>query len=428
MKKAYLRERIYSKTISEQKFTKYRDVMRKGINVLDAGLHLMMAIKQRNLLTMGTAITSVYSALDSIFEPKSERVRDLEDFLLDMGAKPYFGAMTTFIYSALLACEVDKEIFVPPQMEESDEANARKAYKFNIGNGVYVVVGGETQSPYDIYYVGSKEEFTNVLFEAFENLGSVLALRLRRNWGALFASVEQMDIDTDNYAGTLAAEQFCETINKFRKQGHNRSSLFVGAPGVGKTTFAAKISELLGGRLFAIEALALRDAISEGYDMGALLQILKPQVILLDDLDRIDSLEYMLSEISRYRQAYEQAIIIGAVNDLTVVPNALRRPGRFDEIIEFHLPNKQERLELIRLYSEAFKAKIMNGHTESIADATEGMSHAEIREVVLQATILSFNELMKKISHIKRMANIPDYSSRQKIDLMPNDYEADATA
>jgi ATP-dependent Zn protease len=45
-------------------------------------------------------------------------------------------------------------------------------------------------------------------------------------------------------------------------------------------------------------------------------------------------------------------IVIGATNRPNVLDPALTRPGRFDKIITLEIPNKQKRIEILKLYSE----------------------------------------------------------------------------
>ena len=102
----------------EEKWTwsDYRRAFRKGMRVVEAGLHLWMVIKKRNFLTIGTAITSAYEAAETLLETntRAEAEKSIDDHLKEMGAKEYFSSMRRFIYSSLVTCDIPCERFFPP--------------------------------------------------------------------------------------------------------------------------------------------------------------------------------------------------------------------------------------------------------------------------------------------------------------------------
>jgi len=95
-----------------------------------------------------------------------------------------------------------------------------------------------------------------------------------------------------------------------------------------------------------------------------IFRILSPDVVLFDDIDRVeernlDKLLGIIEILNRYTGSGE-IIIMGSINSLNKLPEAMRRPGRFDEIILFDYPTTKQRESIIRGYLKHFGTRLSN--------------------------------------------------------------------
>ena len=99
---------------------------------------------------------------------------------------------------------------------------------------------------------------------------------------------------------------------------------------------------------------------------------------LLIELDGIHSLENIL--------------VIGATNRLEILDPALMRPGRFQRILRFHLPNYHARINLLKLYTHASKIGIENISWDYFSKRTHGLSSADIASIVFASELTAIQQ------------------------------------
>jgi SpoVK/Ycf46/Vps4 family AAA+-type ATPase len=178
--------------------------------------------------------------------------------------------------------------------------------------------------------------------------------------------------------------------DKIQKFGldNRRKVLLSGLPGTGKTITASAIAGELKLPLYVImmdklmtkymgeTALKLRQI----FDM----MVSNRGVYLFDEFDAIGAERARDNEVGEMRrvlnaflQFIEQdtsdSIIFGATNNIKILDSALFR--RFDDIIHYSIPNKEEIKELILLKLSNFLGKF---NFEKVITVAKGLSHAEI--------------------------------------------------
>ena len=85
-------------------------------------------------------------------------------------------------------------------------------------------------------------------------------------------------------------------------------------------------------------------------------------------------------------EAGGRVVVIGATNRPTLIDPALLRPGRFGEIIYIPPPDRDARLEILRLHT----ARVPLGpdiRLEWLADETQGLTGADLEGIVRRAAL-----------------------------------------
>jgi transitional endoplasmic reticulum ATPase len=84
-------------------------------------------------------------------------------------------------------------------------------------------------------------------------------------------------------------------------------------------------------------------------------------------------------------------VTIGATNRIDIVDAALLRPGRFDRIIETPIPDKESRMEILRIHT---KKKLLDSDVDfgRVVELTDGWTGADIGNTVNTAALSAIKE------------------------------------
>nr|WP_315142851.1 ATP-binding protein [uncultured Flavobacterium sp.] len=185
-----------------------------------------------------------------------------------------------------------------------------------------------------------------------------------------------------------------DKIQKFGLQ-NRRKVLLSGLPGTGKTATASAISGELKLPLYVI----MMDKLMTKY-MGETasklrqifdMMISNRGVYLFDEFDAIGAERGRDNEVGEMRrvlnsflqfieQDSSESIIFGATNNIKILDSALFR--RFDDIINYTLPTKNDIEELIKLKLNKY---LGNFSLDTTISAASGLSHAEITNACYDA-------------------------------------------
>jgi cell division protease FtsH len=104
----------------------------------------------------------------------------------------------------------------------------------------------------------------------------------------------------------------------------------------------------------------------------------------------------MLAELDGFEQD-ETVIVMAATNRPDVLDPALLRPGRFDRQVTVDLPDKQGRLDILRIHTRG-KPLDTGVRLEELASATIGFSGADLSNLANEAALSAARRNKKKIA------------------------------
>ena len=222
---------------------------------------------------------------------------------------------------------------------------------------------------------------------------------------------------------------FLKNPKKFTSMGARipKGVLLVGPPGTGKTLLARAVAGEAKVPFYYISGsdfveLFVGIGASRVRDMFKQAKMNAPCLIFIDEIDAVgrqrgtglggghdereQTLNQLLTEMDGFG-ANEGIIIIAATNRPDVLDPALLRPGRFDRQVTVSLPDKNARIEILKVHA---KNKILDkGITlEYLAKRTPGFSGADLENLLNEAALLTVRRNKKAIT----MAEIDEATDR----------------
>ena len=195
-----------------------------------------------------------------------------------------------------------------------------------------------------------------------------------------------------------------EFMNRCIKNGEIPHLAFFGPPGSGKTTLATRLTKSLGGKILILNGWALANR-STG-SIFHIVNVIDPSIILFDDLDRIHDMESLLSDLERSnRESFtRKRLFIATINNLSRLPKALRRPGRFDHAIEFKAHSGKGMCnKILKAHAKQMNLSLSENDIDKLSKLAEGMTGAYLREISLWVSVLGMKDVEE---HIKSLRDI----------------------
>lgn len=228
------------------------------------------------------------------------------------------------------------------------------------------------------------------------SLGTVRLVSKNKDIDDLLLQVDTYDDMTSLVLSQELKEKLDRVIKEYLKKetlskyglANRRKLLLYGASGTGKTMTASALAKEFNLPFFVVrtEKVVTKFMGETGQKLGRIFDFINevPAVYLFDEFDAIGSQRGMDNEVGEQRRILNtflqllerddsDSFIIAATNSIESIDKAMFR--RFDDVIEYKLPDTEQRLALLREY--LYTAKDLDfSSAESLFD---GMSHAEIK-------------------------------------------------
>ncbi|BCO07963.1 ATP-dependent zinc metalloprotease FtsH [Desulfolithobacter dissulfuricans] len=204
--------------------------------------------------------------------------------------------------------------------------------------------------------------------------------------------------------------EFLKHPEQFRKLGAEipRGVLLMGAPGTGKTLLAKALAGEAGVPFFFISGSEFIEVFvgvgaSRVRNLFAAAKKNAPSIIFVDELDSVgrtrgtglggghDEREQTLNQILAELDGFtgrENVIVLAATNRPDVLDPALLRPGRFDRHVTLDLPDRKDRIALLKVHTRNVPLAD-DVELDKIAAGSPGFSGADIKNLVNEAAILA---------------------------------------
>ncbi|HUD03265.1 MAG TPA: ATP-dependent zinc metalloprotease FtsH [Patescibacteria group bacterium] len=228
---------------------------------------------------------------------------------------------------------------------------------------------------------------------------------------------EKEPVKFADVAGSVEVKQDLEEVVeflKFPKKFQNvgaripKGVLLIGPPGTGKTLLARAVAGEANVPFFSISGSEFVEMFvgvgaSRVRDLFAKAKKNAPCIIFIDEIDAVgrrrgsgmggghDEREQTLNQILVEMDGFEQGqnvIVLAATNRMDVLDPALLRPGRFDRRVNISLPDRKDRLAILKVHF-AKKPLDKDVDLDALAAKSAGSSGADLANITNEAAIVA---------------------------------------
>uniref|UniRef100_A0AC34GT89 AAA+ ATPase domain-containing protein n=1 Tax=Panagrolaimus sp. ES5 TaxID=591445 RepID=A0AC34GT89_9BILA len=188
--------------------------------------------------------------------------------------------------------------------------------------------------------------------------------------------------------------------------------LMYGPPGTGKTLIAAALAGEVGAYFLSLSGPEIVDKLAGQSEQNLreafeACQRQDRSILFIDEIDAIapkrektqGELEkrivaQMLTLMDGIRTG-SNMVIIAATNRPNSIDPALRRPGRFDKEVSIGIPDKEDRLEILKVHTR--RMKLEGNFLEQIARDTHGYVGADLAALCSEAAMNQIKDLAEQL-------------------------------
>ncbi|MFX1364471.1 MAG: proteasome-activating nucleotidase [Promethearchaeota archaeon] len=213
--------------------------------------------------------------------------------------------------------------------------------------------------------------------------------------------------------------------------------LFYGLPGTGKTLLAKAVAHETNATFIKIVATELvQKFIGEGSEyvreIFSLARQKAPSILFIDEIDAIGAIRMqddtsgdrevnrtlmqLLNELDGFDQR-GNIKFIAATNREDVLDPALLRPGRFDRLVEFPIPNEKAREAIFKVHTKNLNFE-ENIKLKELAVLTKGATGSDIKGICTEAGMFAIRRNSEIVSIEDFIMAIDKIMSKKKENLI----------
>lgn len=230
-------------------------------------------------------------------------------------------------------------------------------------------------------------------------------------------NVKNSNITLSSFAGSPEIFEECTEVVSYLKDSENykkagaeipKGILLEGPPGTGKTLLAKAIASETDSNFISITASEFVEVFvgvgaAKVRNLFSLARQNSPCIIFIDEFDSVgkqrgvgpgisndereQTLNQLLAEMDGFANN-EGILVIAATNRKDTLDQALLRPGRFDRIIKVSLPDKNARLDILKVHSRN-KNIAPSVNLDIVSELTSGFSGAQLKNLLNEAAIFT---------------------------------------
>lgn len=238
---------------------------------------------------------------------------------------------------------------------------------------------------------------------------------------------EKEKVQFKDIAGTAEAKEDLEEVVDFLKNPKKfanvgaripKGVLLVGPPGTGKTMLSRAVAGEADVPFFSISGSEFVEMFvgvgaSRVRDLFSKAKKNAPCIIFIDEIDAVgrrrgsgmggghDEREQTLNQILVEMDGFEQGqnvIVLAATNRSDVLDPALLRPGRFDRRVNIGMPDRKDRLAILKTHF-AKKPLTKDVDLDALAAKTAGSSGADLSNIANEAAIIAARHNRKEVNN-----------------------------
>ena len=396
---------MFKKNTMQTKYSKpdlkkeYEHLARRFISLLKVCTDIVQKVPKPSDSLLEKAIKAG-SIVESVYRLSNER--DYENLTLLL-LKRYQARVINSNFLTRLMAQVDLSNDVELFIENSPDNTNKLKHIIQPSGERLIFVEEKNEVPdralHGCFYVTPKFDFSQLFEGLWKKHGNCVSVEYVAD--EMFSKHLQFTpslVDLTFFSKNIATKT--AQLSDFKV---GNVALLVGPPGTGKTAFSHHYALSQGKKLFKLTGSVFDEGRTT--DICNLFNFIKPDVVLIDDVDRTNLCSANASSLYFFEilhQQFPDVLFILTANYPKRIEKAMIRSGRIDYIIDFELPEKHERANILEYY-------LGKEPTEDIVDICEGFSHSDVVSFAKRINLYGLQDAYKA------MKRLNDYRQNGKI-------------